>query len=339
MAHNLDITSGAASFVSAREDAWHQLGITLDSSFTAEEAMQYGRLGGWNVRKTPLSTNVEGVGEILVPEQYAVVRNNPVEQGRVDVLGTVGENYVPVQNEAHADLLNALVDEAGAHFETAGAIDGGRRVFVTMKLPGHMSIGGRGGDRVDTYIAAVNSHDGSMAFTFMVTPVRIVCQNTLNVALGSAAPSFKVRHTSGATNAITARAREALELTFNYTDEFEEIARRLVDTPLSADRFDQIITGAFGPAEGAAAATVTRTENKLDEMRELFITADTQSPIRDTAWAGFNALTEWFDHFSPTRGSEEERELSRATKAVMYPAFKQTAAALFLQEAELVGAS
>src|SRR5690606_19715075 len=93
-------------------------------------------------------------------------------------------SYTVIQNEEHAGLLNALVDESGAHFETAGALQGGKRVFITMKLPGHMSIGGV--DRVDQYLAAMNSHDGSSAFTFMISPVRIVCQNTLNFALGKA---------------------------------------------------------------------------------------------------------------------------------------------------------
>ena len=186
MAHNLDTTNGQTAFVSARKDAWHHLGVTLPDAFTAEDAMEHGLLGGWNVRTQPLFAHVKSEDEtddspasqIEIPNRYAVVRNNPVIVGHArvltsfDPLGVVGSAYHPIQNEAHAEFLNTLVDESGAHFETAGAIDGGRKVFITMKMPGHMKVGGV--DQVDMYLAALNSHDGSLPFTIMVTPVRVV---------------------------------------------------------------------------------------------------------------------------------------------------------------------
>src|SRR5690606_41691796 len=91
-----------------------------------------------------------------------------------------------------------------------------------MKLPGHMSIGGV--DRVDQYLAAMNSHDGSSAFTFMISPARIVCQNTLNFALGKASNVVRVRHTTGATKATVQQAREAPDLTLNLLDRRPESA-------------------------------------------------------------------------------------------------------------------
>ena len=98
---------------------------------------------------------------LAVPDFYATVRTNPIN-GALDVLGVVGSKYEPVQNEASCDLLDALVDESGAHFETAGALRGGRETFVTMKLPNSMVFDGRDGskDRTDFYLAALNSHDG-----------------------------------------------------------------------------------------------------------------------------------------------------------------------------------
>lgn len=332
MAHEIDITNGQAAFVSAREDAWHRLGTVLPDTFTAEEAMEHGLLGGWNVRKEPLLANVGG--ELIpVPEKYAVVRDNPVERGRIDVLGTVGESYTVIQNEEHAGLLNALVDESGAHFETAGALQGGKRVFITMKLPGHMSIGGV--DRVDQYLAAMNSHDGSSAFTFMISPVRIVCQNTLNFALGKASNVFRVRHTTGATKAIVQQAREALDLTFNFLDRFQEDAERLINTEFTRGQFEEMVEREFGAAEDAHPATVTRTENKLDEIFTLYHDSYTHEGLRDTAWAALNALTEWYDHYAPVRGAAEEAD-TRAHKAILYPAFKTKAYELVAREAGLL---
>lgn len=328
MSHNIDITEDRASFVTAREDAWHSLGITLPDAFTAEEAMEHGLLGDWNVRKAPLFTYPSPDAlPLQVPGRYSVLRDNPVTKGQVDIIGEcVGESYKIIQNEEHAALLNALVDESGAHFETAGALDGGKRVFITMKLPGHIAVGGV--DPIEQYLAAVNSHDGSMAFTMMVTPVRIVCANTMNLAFQQHSHQFRVRHTSGAQKGMVSQARQALDMTFKYLDGFKEEAERLINTTLTQARFEEIISEEFGAGDDAAPATVTRADKKIEEMSELFSDAFTQKGVRGTAWAGLNALTEWYDHFSPVRG--DDHDTSRAIKAIMDPGFKNRALDLML---------
>lgn len=326
MAHNLDITDGAASFVSAHTDAWHMLGETLDHTFTAEEAMEHGHLGGWNVRTSPAFTVVDGK-KIPMVGRNAVVRDNPIKEGQVDFLGDVGDSYKIIQNEDHADFLNALVDESGAHFETAGALYDGRQVFITMRLPGHINIGGV--DPVENYIAAVNSHDGSMSFTLMATPVRVVCANTLNLAFQMKSNVFRIRHTSGVRNYL-GQAREALDFTFNYLDGFQEQAEQLINTTLTLSQFEEIIEREFGAGDEASQAAITRSDKRLEEMTELFTEAQTQDGIRDTAWAGLNALTEWADHFSPTRG--DDRDTARAMKAIVDPEFKNRALRLMLAQ-------
>lgn len=327
MGHELDITDGIASFVSAHTDAWHMLGETLDHTFTAEEAMEHGNLGGWNVRTVPAFCNVDGKTLPMVGRN-AVVRDNPVKKGQVDFLGDVGDSYKIIQNEDHAGFLNTLVDESGAHFETAGALYGGRQVFITMRLPGHINIGGV--DPVENYIAAVNSHDGSMSFTLMVTPIRVVCANTLNLAFHQKSNVFRIRHTSGVQNYL-GQAREALEFSFNYLDGFQEEAERLINTTLTQSQFEEIIEREFGAGEDASQAAQTRADKRIEEMTELFAEAQTQDGIRDTAWAGLNALTEWADHYSPTRG--DDRDTARAVKAIVDPEFKNRALRLMLAQA------
>lgn len=334
MAHNLDTTNGQTAFVSARKDAWHHLGITLPDAFTAEDAMEHGLLGGWNVRTQPLFAHVKSEDEtddspasqIEIPNKFAVVRNNPVESGEIDPLGVVGGAYHPIQNEAHAEFLNTLVDESGAHFETAGAIDGGRKVFITMKMPGHMKIGGV--DQVDMYLAAINSHDGSLPFTIMVTPVRVVCENTLNLAWGGTDSKVKIRHTRRGGESIVERARKTLDLSFDYLEGFQEEAERLINTTMTQSTFEEIIDEAFGVDLDSPVATVTRTSNKIDEMVRLFADSYTHEGLRDTAWAGLNALTEWNDHFTPVRDNDEQGR--RSVKAVMDPFFKNRARDLIL---------
>ena len=227
MAHELETWSdGSASFVSARQHGWHRLGTVLPAGFDAAAAMSHAKLGGWHVRKEPLQTvpiiSADGVTTLDVPDQFATVRTNPVT-GRPDVLGVVGRGYTPIQNEEHADLLDALVDESGAHFETAGSLRGGRQVFLTMKLPDTMLIGGI--DPVDLYIVACNSHDGTSAFRLLISPVRVVCGNTQALAIRRAQSSFSIRHTSGARGYI-GQAREALGLTFKFAEAFQVEADR-----------------------------------------------------------------------------------------------------------------
>lgn len=329
MAHELEMhDNGQTAFVSARVDAWHQLGTVLPSAFTANDALEHGLLGGWNVRKTPIQAMLADGSHIDVPGRAAVIRDNPVTAGKIDVLGDVGESYHVIQNEELAGLLDTLVDESGAHFETAGSIDGGRRVFITMKLPGHIKIGGV--DRIDNYLAAMTSHDGSLATTLMVTPVRIVCQNTMNAAYGNHKTAFRIRHTSGAQRAIVSEAREALEFSFDYLDEFQAEADKMINSTMTLNTFEQIITKEFGAPEDAPQPTVTRSENKLDEMLELFADANTHEGVRDTVWAGYNALVEWQDHFSPVRGGDMADEEARARNTINSNRFKERARKLML---------
>lgn len=326
MSHEIDINDGVASFVSAKEDAWHTLGETRPDTFTAEEAMEYGHLGGWDVRKLPIYAAEPGKEALLVPDKMVTARTNPITKG-TDLFGVVGKDYTIIQNEAHADFLNTLVDESGAHFETAGALYGGKQVFITMKLPGHMLIGGK--DQVDTYIAAINSHDGSRSFTLMATPVRIVCANTLNMAFGNKSHLFRIRHTSGATQHVAA-ARHALDLTFNYLDKFQEQASQLINTTLTDIEFEEIIRAEFEVPDDAdvAPAAITRSENKINEILALFAHANTQEGIRNTSWAGLNAMTEWYDHFAPVRGSAKDK--ARALNAVFDTTFKNRALDLMM---------
>ena len=314
MSHEIEQHQDQAFFASANVQAWHRLGTVLDlngGGMTAEQAMAEAHLGGWDLRKENMTT----ASGLVVPGRSAVVRTNPVT-GQDEVLGDVGQNYHVIQNEEHAEFLNILVDESGAHFETAGSLYGGSQVFLTMKMPGHMAIGGRGGDQVDTYIAAVNSHDGSSSFTLMATPVRVVCANTVRIGIGQAKSIFRIRHTSGAEKALRSEAREKLDLTFQYLDVFQDEANRLVQATMTQVQFEEIIAKEFGAKEDAAPATKTRADARMDDLISLFTEARTQKPIADTAWAGFNALTEWYDHQSPARG--ENADTNRAMNAVLY---------------------
>ena len=313
MAHDIETFGTEAAFVTARTDAWHRLGTTLPDVFDADTAMRIAHLGEWNVHKTPLTTTIitpEGVSTLDVPDRFATVRTNPFT-GTPDVLGVVGADYVPVQNEDHTDLLNALVDESGAHFETAGSLRGGRQVFVTMKLPQTMRIGGV--DDIDLYIAALNSHDGSTAFRLLVTPVRVVCANTQTLAIAHARQSFSLRHTSGISGKIT-EARQALGLTWEFVEAFEVEAERMIQTAMSERQYMDVVRKVI-PAPTCATARQDRAyERTLGELRALWH-APTQAGVAGTRWAGWQAVVEWVDHVAPVR-VKGDKDAARAVRTL-----------------------
>ncbi|WP_455403025.1 DUF932 domain-containing protein [Streptomyces bambusae] len=330
MAHEIEqFSDGTAAFVSARESAWHKLGTVTSEAMTAEDAMKLASLSDWNVRLVGLHAtelSADGATVLDVPNHRASVRTHP-KTGRPETLGVVGPDYTPVQNEEHAEFLNLLADESGAHFETAGSLKNGRQVFLTMKLPESLTIGRD--DTVDLYIAAFNAHDGSSAFRIVVTPVRVVCANTLRAALSNARSSYAVRHTSGARSRI-AQARQALGLTFRYAEEFEQAAQRMLEREMSTTRLHTVVEKLWPLTGEDTSRKQTNRDQRWASIRHLFEQADTQAGIRGTVWAGYNAITEYANHVAPARGTSPElksaaraeRVITGTTDSVMEHAFR-----------------
>lgn len=327
MSGEIETYGADAAAVFARQDAWHRLGTTLKDVFTAEEAMKIGHLGGWNVRKSPLWTPADGDlydddRDLLeVPDKFASVRTSPWT-GETEVLGVVGNQYTPIQNEEHCELLNAIVDEGGAHFETAGSLKGGREVFVSMRLPKGLLVGGE--DPVDLYLTALNSHDGSTAFRFLVTPIRVVCANTQAMALRNHKTSFSVRHTTNAKQSIQT-ARDTLQLTWEAIDEFEAEAEKMIQETISPRQYSDIIKILFPPATGQTVRSVNFQNERTNALNELFRSSDTARQISGTRWGAYNAVTEYLDHYSSRAGTavkQAERALSNSATATKSKAFE-----------------
>jgi phage/plasmid-like protein (TIGR03299 family) len=311
-----------------RVSAFGTLGTEIPEGLTAAEVMKHAGLSGWNIRKRPAFTLDEEGRRVPMTGRFGVIRDVPGEE-RPAFLGDVGSAYSIVQNEDHISFLDTLVEEAGANYTNAGTMWGGKGVFIAMRLPGYMLIGGQ--DEVDMNLVAINTHNGSKSFMLMATPERVACANQLNVATRRASNVFKIRHTQGLEKSgLIEKAREALDLTFTYIDSAREEFERMAQTTLTQAKFEAIIQAEFGPTEDMAPAAVTRAENKIGQIQHLFAEAQTNDGIRDTVWAGFNALTEWSDHYAPTRG--DDRDGSRATHALMGNAAKDRALELMLEQ-------
>lgn len=314
MSHEItELADGVHTFVSVRKDAWHRLGIVVDEPMSALDAMKLAKLTDWDVRKQPVFTADENGQPMQLSDKFATVFTNPVTR-KTQELGVVGKVYEPIQNEENADLFDALTDEGGAKIETVGSLNDGRRTFVCMKLPESMQIGGI--DRVDTYIVGLNSHDGSSSFRFIVTPVRVECSNTVAAAIRQAESSFSIRHTVSARGRI-AEAREALGLTFKFTEAFEAEAQAMIEQTVTDAKFDAIMKDLFGdPEKQSSKRANTSTTAHLDATRALWNESATLQNIKGTAWAGYNVVTEYLDHFINLRTGKTDVETQRAQRAL-----------------------
>jgi phage/plasmid-like protein (TIGR03299 family) len=315
MAHAInELAEGIHSFATAREHAWHRLGTVVEDSFDARTALDAAHLAGWNVRKAPVFMLDENGNTLDVDRKFATFYTNPIT-GENQALGVVGSYYEPIQNEQHVELLDAIVDQSGAHFETAGSLYGGRQVFISMKMPNTIHVGGK--DPVDLYLVAMNSHDGSLPFRFMVTPIRVVCANTLAAAFRAAQSTFSVRHTRAATGVIAA-ARDTLEISFKYFDEFQREAEAMINATYAEDNLRALANTLFSADSAKTDRQGRNVEEHVNNVIALFRDSATITDIKGTRWGAYQAFTEYADHFMNVRqkGNSPEKQ-TRAMRAVL----------------------
>ena len=316
MAHRLEqFEDGDTAFFTAREVAWHKLGTVTDGALTAVQALETAFLD-WTVTKSeePVTTSVPAYDggkplTITYPDKFMTYRYHP-KTHKPEALGVVGSRYTPVQNAEAFGFLNDIADESGAVFETAGSIDNGRKVFMTMKMPEGLNIGGK--DAIDMYLMAWNTHDGSSSFNVLVTPIRVVCQNTLTAAIGSAKQQFIVRHTAGVSGKIQA-ARDTLKITFKYQAEFEKKAEALLKQSMTDKEFNALVEKIFPIKDEKSPRAVTMAETARATANGLW-KAPTQANIANTKWAAYNALVEYADWAKPVR--DANADTARAIRIV-----------------------
>ncbi len=285
----------------ARLSPWRQIGTPVADCVNARQALEKAGLAGWNIRKLQQSATEltpDGVSTVENPEKVMLVRNDPATN-QVRYLSTVGAGYGIRQNEEQADLLDALVAESGAQSLTdAGSLDGGRRTFVTMKLPETMTIAGV--DPIDLHLAVFNSHDGSSAFRVMLVPFRVWCANQLNVAIRDKVSEVSIRHTRNAEIKVE-EIRNKLGLMYSYAEAFEAEARKMIDAEMSTPEFREIVETIWPVDDNAPVRTRNNAERRRGELMRLWSSADTQKAVRGSRWAAWQAVTEYLDHYQPAK--------------------------------------
>ena len=266
---------------------WHGLGTRLDRPATAKEAIQAAHLD-WQVRKLPLCA-VDGLLHLPVKDKYGVARD-----GSLDVLGVVGRDYTPVQNREAFAFFDPIVGKNAAIYHTAGALGKGERVWILAKLPDSIRV--VGDDITDKYVLLTNSHDGKSSLQVRFTPVRVVCQNTLTLALnqtGSDNGGIKLSHHTD----IHRRLQEAermLGIVRHQYDTLAETFREMARVTMNKERLDQYLSQVFpGSAEADEETDAPVVFNRDRAWSEYFFdqgAGNRMAGVEGTLWAAYNGV-------------------------------------------------
>lgn len=302
MAHNLNLNphTGRYSFFSVKEKAWHGLGQIVQDYPTSAEAIKFAGLD-YEIAKLP-NTHILPGGKSIVSEDSFFTYRKDTEQ----VLGhSVGKDYQVVQNSEAFAFFDAIVDgDDGILYETAGALGNGERIFITAKLPDYIRVG-NGDDVTEKYIFLTTSHDGTGSITAAFTPIRIVCQNTLNASLNNMSNVVRIRHTSGAQMRLV-EAPKIMGMANKLSEELETVFNHWTKVRIADEQVKQLIQLALCPnketfeyiKQGNEDEMSTIFKNTVNDAFAYAMMSDTQhlETTKGTVFGAYNAVTGYYQN-------------------------------------------
>jgi phage/plasmid-like protein (TIGR03299 family) len=303
MPHEIDFTTmaqGSAMF--AYEPAWHGHGTVVQAAQTSADALRIAGLD-WDVQLTDLAADFgpecEGQRYKPVTTHRATFRSDTGA-----TLGAVGMRYQPLQNREAFAWMDEVVGESLAIWHTCGSLREGRKVWMLAKLPGNLEVCDR--DLLDKYVLITNSHDGTGAVRLFPTSVRVVCANTLRLAISEADSNksesglplgLKLFHRAGSLANRVQKAKELLGVINNSHDEFAQAARAMLAKPLNTEQ----VGGYF---DGLIEGRSDRTHDKvLGQLWDRFHLPTNEGGFKANVWTAYNAASEWADHELRVKGS------------------------------------
>ena len=276
-----------------REKPWHGLGVCVEEAPSSADALIYAGLD-WEVVKK----NVYAEDGSLIPG-YKV--NTRSKDGAA--LGIVSDRYKVVQNEDAFQFTDDLLGR-GVTYETAGSLQGGRKVWMLAKMPHRYIIGG---DEITPYMVVMNSHDGSSGIKVAMTPIRVVCQNTLNLALNSAKRVWTTKHTENVMSRVY-EARETLMLAESYMG---ELGRGIVDLSkikLSDKKVMEFMQEFFPVTEDLPDAQRKNNLRLLNDLKRRYWDAPDLANIGRNGYRFINAVSDFATHAEPIRRTKNYNE-------------------------------
>lgn len=291
MAHEVENIMYVSNEENGRFVPWHGLGTAVAEAPTSAEAIKLAGLD-WVVESKPVFTD----SGIEIPNYKANIRD--IDQ---KVLGVVSNRYQVVQNKDAFDFTDALIGE-GCKYETAGSLCGGKRIFLLARMPESKILD----DSFENYICFTNSHDGFSSIKAVMTPVRVVCQNTLSLALSSAKRQWSTKHI-GNLDSKLAEAKHTLELANDYMTEFGKAADILAHTKVTDAEVEAILDELFPVKEEDS----DRRKRNIQEVKDQFMVCMLAPDIlkfKGTAWSAVNAASDWATHTAPKRMTDNYQE-------------------------------
>lgn len=297
MSHEISIQNGAAEVFCGRGMApWHGLGKVVQGLATAREALALANLD-WRVKGYPISVN----GKVLpFPRdgQRGDTWQALCRQDNGDFFGITRGQYTPIQNVEAFDFFDRLIGQGKAVYDTAGALRGGRQVWLLAKVDGEIQING---DEHRQYGLMLTSHDGSYALQVQWVMERVVCANTLSIALAGAQNTCKIRHLSSWKDKEGEAAR-VLGLGEHYFRSIQDALRGLTDKLLSPEEMEEF-TRLLVPSPSIEEST--RMQNIRKEIQTLFGAGDGNKGA--SRWDALQAVSDYADHSMTTRGKSSTR--------------------------------
>ncbi len=297
MAHELLIEDGRAAMFYVDDRPWHGLGNELKSPPTSEAAIDASGLN-WRVAKVPLYV-AGGTRLHELKDKFAVVREDHLADGVCHAFGVAGRDYVPLQNVEAFQFFDPIVREGHATYETAGALGKGERVWVLARLREDLQIAD--GDHAKRYLLLSNTHNGTSSLQLKITPVRVVCNNTLTLALAQGG-TIRVRHDRDMKKALD-RAKQLLGLVQDSYAKLEGIFRSMVATRVDPPAVQRYLAAVFpDPVDAADAKAIEVLEIQRALAIHLFHNGqgNSQPAVKGTLWAAYNGVTELIDHRKAT---------------------------------------
>lgn len=297
MAHDINFNENTRkhSFFSVKEKAWHGLGQIVEEYPTSEEAIIFAGLD-YEVIKKPIQT----IDSEEINNYFATVRTDTAQ-----TLGIVGSKYEVVQNKTAFSFFDALVNNGeGIKYETAGALGDGERIFITAKMPELIRVGRN--DMIEQYIFLTTSHDGSGSIMAAFTPIRIVCNNTLSMALKDNTNAVFIKHTANAELKLTEAAR-IIQISETSSDLLGAVFNKWSKVRVTDKEIKKLIQLAMSPNKEVFKAIATENKNfefsrqfteVVGEVYSYAMNSPTQQmeTTEGTLFGAYNSITGYYQN-------------------------------------------
>ncbi len=287
------MAANVETMFSTREKPWHGLGTIVAEAPTSAEALELAGLD-WQVLQREIYT---GSGQ-RIPGYRVNVRDSDEK-----ILGVVSDRYRVVQNEDAFAFTDALLGE-GVRYETAGSLQSGRRVWMLAKLPNEYIIVG---DQVSPYLVFCNAHDGSSAIKVAMTPIRVVCSNTLNLALSTTKRCWSAKHTTNISGKLE-EARETLLFAENYMAELGREIHELQKMKLSDRKVMEYVETLLPMQEDMTIQQKKNIRSLRENLKQRYFDAPDLLDVGKNAYRFVNAVSDFATHNKPLRATPNYRE-------------------------------